>query len=602
MEQYSNESELHKEKTINELFEEQVARTPESKALIFKDKVMTYRQLNEKSEQLAKLLRAKNIGADRIVGIMTRRSMEMIVAIFAVLKAGGAYLPIDPDYPEERVQYMLQDSGADIILTQKGLINKIEFLGEKIDIEDEVNYYSPDIHLPATRNKSDNLAYVIYTSGSTGNPKGVMIEHKAVFNFIKGVTDLIDFAEYKTILALTTISFDIFGLETMLPLVNGLKVVIADENEQKNPRLLSELISNNKIDMLQITPSRMQLLLGYEKGLHCLRNLKEVMIGGEALPESLLERIKLLTEAKIYNMYGPTETTIWSTIGYLTESEKVDIGKPIANTQIFIVDENNELLPPGSEGELCIAGGGLARGYLNRPELTAEKFVPNPFIKGERMYKTGDIAKWLPDGNIECLGRIDNQVKIRGFRVETSEIEAILRRHETVKDVLVAAKESKDQSKYLCAYIVSDKELMIQELKEFLQKKMPEYMVPAHFIRLYQLPLTPNGKIDRKALPSPDEVRLQSTEQMNISNASIELEAKDEYDLKIKSIFKEVAGLNMAVEEIDKLGQLALDSIVNMKVMIAIEMEFDMEFPIEALAPDRFATIRELAEYIHSIN
>ena len=409
--------EYEQDKLIQELFADQAAKTPDQVALRFQDEVLTYRELDERSNSLAGILRLKEVIPNQPVGIMVNRSFEMIVGIFGILKAGGAYLPIDPDYPAERIRYMLSDSQAKLLLTSEeseviaGLEVKTVVLndpqlsvahkngraltnGQAHEHESASGKYTGLDRV----NTSRDLAYVIYTSGSTGKPKGVMIEHRAVHNFIAGITARIDFNPAKSILALTTISFDIFGLETLLPLTKGLSVTIAPEAAQRDPRLLSELIVNNQIRMLQITPSRLQLLLSDSGCPSCLENLTEIMIGGEVVPESLIMELRKLTKAKIYNMYGPTETTIWSTVKDLTEtggtaqtdggmahtagsmaqaagSMAASIGTPIANTQIYIVNPYNRPQPVGVAGELCIAGDGLARGYLYRPELTAEKFI-----------------------------------------------------------------------------------------------------------------------------------------------------------------------------------------------------------------------------------
>ncbi|MCL6591115.1 MAG: amino acid adenylation domain-containing protein [Firmicutes bacterium] len=514
-------------KLIHELFAEQAAKTPGEIALQFKHKSLAYRELNEQANCLARILRNQGVKKDCPVGIMLNRSLEMIIGIMAILKAGGAYLPIDPQYPRERIKYMLEDSETQVLLTQGELIPKVEFQGAILDLNNRGLFRGDGLELPKI-NTAQDLAYIIYTSGSTGQPKGVMIEHRAVHNFIQGISRRIDFAAGKAILALTTISFDIFGLETLLALARGLKVVIASEKEQLDPKYLSETIIQNRIEMLQITPSRLQLLLSDERYQSCLENVTEIMIGGEALPENLLHRVRKLTRAKIYNMYGPTETTIWSTVKDLTAADKVTIGTPIANTQIYILDPNRRPQPVGVTGELYIGGDGLARGYWKRPELTSEKFVPNPFLGGpdgllhietappqegiletslqtlpqrQRMYRTGDLARWLPDGDIEFLGRADQQVKIRGYRIELGEIENQLLKHEAIQEAVVTEVAAENGLKSLQAFYVAGREIRTDELRNHLEKALPDYMIPESFIRLDRIPKTPNGKVDRKALP-----------------------------------------------------------------------------------------------------
>lgn len=486
-------------KTIHQLFEEQVAKTPDYTALILGNERMSYRELNVKANQLAGKLIEKGVQPGAIIGVMTKRSFEMLISIIAVLKAGGAYLPIDPEYPVKRIQYMLDDCKAQLLITQKGSGGDIRFEGQIIDVTDERLFQGSTANHESISTPRD-LAYVIYTSGSTGKPKGVMLEHQSVNNFFEGMSEKIDFKPGKTILALTTLSFDIFVLETLLPLSKGMTVVIATEDQQKDPAGIEELIIKNAVDMLQATPSRMKLLFSMDGNQICLKGLREIMIGGEPFPGDLLSELQQLTTAKIYNLYGPTETTVWSAVKELTHENKITIGRPIANTRIYIVDPDYNLQPVGVVGELCIAGEGLARGYYNRKELTEEKFVANPFVPGERMYRTGDLAKWLPDGEIECLGRHDQQVKIRGFRIELSEIENKLTKHALIREAVVVVREERQESKSLWAYLVAGPGLVVSEIRKYLADELPDYMIPSHFIQLEQLPLTPNGKVNRQAL------------------------------------------------------------------------------------------------------
>jgi len=351
----------------------------------------------------------------------------------------------------------------------------------------------------------NRAAYVTYTSGTTGLPKGIMIEHRAVINFIKGMTDVIDFTEKDTILSLTTISFDIFGLETLLPLTRGTEVVIGNHDEQMDPEVLTHTLVKKEISILQLTPSRLQVLLSGGISRASSRRIKYLIVGGEAFPAVLLEEARDLFSGEIYNVYGPTETTIWSTIKNVTGERELNIGRPIANTRIYILDKSKKLLPVKVAGELFIGGDGLARGYLNKPELTAEKFISHMSYMSymSYIYKTEDLARWLPDGNIEFLGRIDHQVKIRGFRIELGEIERQLLKHEDIKEAVVICSSDKDGDKYLSAYIITGAEPSPMELREYLLKYLPDYMIPSHFIRIEKIPLSTNGKIDRKALPRP---------------------------------------------------------------------------------------------------
>ncbi len=572
-----------KDKTIHQLFEEQVERNPDSIALMYEDRSLTYRELNEKANQLARVLRGKGVVSDRIVGIMIERSLEMIVGIIGILKAGCAYLPIDPEYPKDRIEYMLQDSETSILLTQSRIKDKVEFSGEIVELEDEMLYKGNTSNIENIR-KPQDTAYVIYTSGSTGKPKGVMIEDHSVVNFITGMTENIEFTSEKTILAITSISFDIFGLETLLPLTKGLKIVIADESSQKDINKLSEIIHSQKVDIIQSTPSRMRLLAENSDN-KILYNLKEMIIGGEPLPQSLLEKLRSNTKANIYNVYGPTETTIWSTVRKLSERQ-IDIGKPIANTKVYIVDKHSNIVPVGVAGELCIAGEGLARGYLNRPELTSEKFIDNPFEQGTRMYRTGDLVRWLPDGNIEFLGRIDHQVKIRGYRIELGEIENKLLSYETVKETVVTARDDTDGNKYLCAYITGDEDIKVSELREYLSNSLPDYMIPSYFIQLDKLPLTQNGKLDRKALPKPDGKISTGTEYEAPRSSAEE---------KLVEIWREVLG----VEKIginDNFFGLGGHSLKATSLASKIHKIMNVEVPLKEIFTN--PTIKGISEYI----
>ena len=512
-----------KGKTISELFEKQVRKSPGSIAIIgsslqpgFMDRevdrqvFLTYKELNRQAYRLAYLLRASGVTSGAIAAIMLERSIEMMICILGVLHAGGTYLPLDPDYPEERIEYILKDSVAKVLLSQKSTAGPFKRMCHLIDVEDPLPSHPGSGSGKFSRNPKI-LAYVTYTSGSTGKPKGVMIENKSLVNFLKGITDIIPFGPKYNILSLTTISFDIFALEAILPLTTGSKVFIGRRNEQLDPRAAASIIEREEITIFQTTPSRLQLFISDHDTAKSLRRLKYLLVGGEAFPGTLLIKVKEMTKAGIYNLYGPTETTVWSTVKDLTRVKSVNIGIPIANTFIYILSSTGGLQPFGVVGELCISGDGVAEGYLNKPELTHEKFAYNSFEMGTRLYRTGDRARWLPDGNIEFLGRIDYQVKIRGFRIELAEIEGYLLKHKHIKKaVVLALEDEKDGYKYLCAYIVGDKTLTVFQLREHLAKSLPDYMIPAYFVLLDELPLTSNGKIDRNALPAPGGIGLKS--------------------------------------------------------------------------------------------
>ncbi len=585
--------EFAEDKMIHELFEEQVAKTPDNVVAVFAGQQITYLELNEKANQLARELRENGVKADQIVAVMIERSIEMLTGILAILKAGGAYLPIDLNYPEERINYMLTDSKVEVVLTLRNLFDQycgIEFNGKVIDVSGKKTFNKMNLDQTAT---SSNLCYVIYTSGSTGQPKGVMIEHKNVVNFIKGITDQIEFLPGKAILALTTISFDIFVLETLLPLTKGLKVIIAGEEDQSDPELLGEIIIKENVSILQATPSRLKLFVNNKEHLLSLQGIETLIVGGEAFPESLHQMIKNELKVKVYNVYGPTETTVWSTVKDVTMDEKINIGKPIANTQILILDRYNNPQPIGVPGELCIAGKGVARGYLNKPELTKEKFVELSLtmhrdgVFAGMMYKTGDVAKWLPDGNIEFLGRIDHQVKIRGFRIELEEIDNQLMTHPDIKEAVVIAKEDQRFGQYLNAFIVIEKELTISELRGHLVRKLPDYMIPAYFTYLDQLPLTLNGKIDRRVLQESEETVLAGTEYVAPGN---------EVEEKLAEIWKDVL-------EVDRVGVndnffvLGGNSLKILSVLVKMKQEFEVE-GLRSVDLYKYATIKQIADLI----
>ncbi|SHJ99066.1 amino acid adenylation domain-containing protein, partial [Clostridium cavendishii DSM 21758] len=521
------------DKTIQQLFEKQVKKTPDNIAIVCGDKKVTYRELNERANSIARTLRKKGVIPNSIVAIMLERSIDMMVGLFAILKSGASYLPIDPSHPEDRIKYMIEDSKTNVLLTEGKFSEKIKFNGEEVYLDNKESY-SNDLRNLKNVNESSDLAYVIYTSGSTGKPKGVMVEHKQVNNFIHGIEKEINIKSYKNMLCVTTVSFDIFVLESIVPLSYGLTITIAKENEQVDAILLNQIIIKNNIDILQATPSRMQLLIEENSFKESSKVINSVLVGGEAVPLSLLKELQKYSNLKIFNMYGPTETTIWSAVKEISEDKQITIGKPIANTKIYIVDKNNNVQPIGVAGELCISGDGVVRGYLNNEKLTAEKFIENPYKPGERMYKTGDLARWLSNGSIEFLGRIDHQVKIRGFRIELGEIESKLLEIEAIKEVIVVDKEKND-NKYLCAYYVGDKNYTVNELRTVLEKNLPEYMIPSYFMKLENMPLNTNGKISRNELPNPD---------IDIVTGAVYEAPRNETEEALVKIWEEVLGVN----------------------------------------------------------
>ncbi len=508
--------------TIHGWFEQQAQETPNAIALMWSEHQLTYQQLDEQANQLARLLISHGSGPDRLIGLMTERSDWMIISLLAILKSGSAYVPIDPDYPAARVQYMLENSEASLLITQRNLVKDWEYSGTMIMVDDRewATESTQKLHLPIPVH-SKHLAYVIYTSGSTGQPKGVMLQHQSVVNFITAMRQELHFTAGHKVLALTTLSFDIFVLETLVPLTSGMTVVIAEEVHQKNPHLLAALIQHHQIHMIQMTPSRLQMLMNSKEDAQCLNNVQELLIGGEALPLSLLQAVQSFKNLRIYNMYGPTETTVWSAMYELTDASAIRIGHPILNTQIRIVNGQGQLQPIGIAGELCIAGEGLARGYWKQDVLTSEKFVDDPYgllvtesnasiyaestgqAQSSKMYKTGDLARWLSSGEIEFLGRIDHQVKVRGHRIELGEIEEMLTRLPAVNEAIVLAIKDHADLYTLAAYLVlvdSTSISLLADIQTHLLSQLPDYMVPSSFALIEKMPLTPNGKIDRNAL------------------------------------------------------------------------------------------------------
>jgi amino acid adenylation domain-containing protein len=512
-------------KCIHELFEEQVQRTPDQIALVHQHDQLTYRELNHRANQLAHELQLLGVGPEVRVGICLGRSLDLVIALYAVHKAGGAYVPMDPSYPAERLAFMLEDAEVRLLLTQQRIKEAIpgsraEVLCVDVSPADTSAETSPREAAPNPKSAvtSDNLAYVMYTSGSTGKPKGVMVRHRNAANFFTGMDAAIGRTP-GTWLAVTSISFDISVLELFWTLTRGFKVVLHGDDGAVVPKASSgdkpdtgvapltaaDQIRRHQVTHLQCTPSLAAMMLEQPATREALREVKTFLFGGEPLPPSLVERIG--SGGQILNMYGPTETTVWSTVHRVTRSGGIFIGRPIANTLIYILDRHLQPLPTGVPGELFIGGAGVVRGYLNRPELTAERFISNPFSDDPagRIYRTGDLARYKSDGTIEFLGRLDHQVKVRGHRIELGEIEAALGQHAEVRENVVSVWQAGPNDTRLIGYFVANPGANPQplELRRFLQKKLPDYMVPATFTKLEALPLTPNGKVDRKALPSP---------------------------------------------------------------------------------------------------
>lgn len=498
---------------IHQLFEERVAASGRSVALIHEGESLTYGELNSRANRLARQLREHGVGPDRLVGIYLERSAAMVVGLLAILKAGGAYVPLDPMYPVERLAHMLEDAAPCVLLTQEKLRAQLPPCNAPVIAVDSVaaidQLDAANLDSEAIGLTPQHLAYVIYTSGSTGRPKGVMIEHAAVVNFLRSMRKQPGIEAADRLLAVTTIAFDIAALELYLPLIAGATVVLASARAAADAELLARLLESHDITIMQATPATWRLLL--HGGWVGHKRLK-VLCGGEAVSADLATKL-LGRVASLWNMYGPTETTIWSCVRQITAVDSAQhtepIGGPIDHTHVYILDERLQPVSAGAIGEIHIGGAGLARGYLNRAELTAERFLSDPFAPeaNARMYKTGDLGRWRQDGAIDFLGRTDHQVKIRGYRIELGEIEAQLARHADVREAAVVAREDEQGEKRLVAYLVPRNPASppgVESIRAHLTGMLPEYMVPGAFVALERFPLTPNGKLDRRALPAPD--------------------------------------------------------------------------------------------------
>ncbi|WP_432409136.1 non-ribosomal peptide synthetase [Wukongibacter sp. M2B1] len=596
---YENEK-----KTIHQMFEEQVEKAPEEVAIIFGKQNLTYREVNERANRLARVLRKRGIGPDNIVGLIAERSLEMVIGIMGILKAGGAYLPIDPYYPESRIEYLLKDSNANVVLIQNKWLNKVTSSANIIDFEDPMIEREDASNLREASGYK-NLAYLIYTSGSTGNPKGVMIEHRALVNRLNWMQRRYPIDSEDIILQKTPYTFDVSVWELIWWSIQGSKVYMLEPEGEKNPQAIIDAIKNYGITSMHFVPSMLNAFLDYLENSgesKELMSLKRVFTSGEALKTGQVKKfLKLLTKenrTKLHNLYGPTEAAIDvsyfdcnSTGTYST----IPIGKPIDNIRLYIVDRNNNLMPVGIPGELCIAGRGLARGYLNKPNLTDEKFINNPFnLRNEdiydKIYKTGDLARWLPDGNIEFLGRMDHQIKIRGIRIELGEIESKLLQYPKVKEAVVMIKGNTEENKSLYGYIVGDEEISSDELKGYLKKNLPDYMVPTHFIQLEKMPLMVNGKIDRKALALL-KARVETDTKLQQPKNSIEE--------KLLKIWKETLGID-SINLRDNYFDIGGNSILLIRMYNLINREYPDKVTVSDLFS--YSTISELAAFIESDN
>ncbi|MEA5516373.1 non-ribosomal peptide synthetase [Nodularia sp. UHCC 0506] len=577
------------DKCIHQLFEAQVEQTPDAIAVVFEDQQLTYQELNQRANQLAHHLQRRGVGTEVLVGICLERSLDMIIALLGILKAGGAYIPLDPDYPAERSQFILQDAQISILITQNKLLNSLPKNNAEIFCIDTQLIDIPESHNPLVKVHTTQLAYVIYTSGSTGTPKGVQVLHRGLTNFLASMAKTPGLTAKDTLLAVTTLAFDIAALEIFLPLIVGACLVVVPREVTLDGVQLADTIEQHQITVMQATPATWGLLLN--SGWSGKENLK-ILCGGEALDYSLAQQLLSLSQ-EVWNLYGPTETTIWSAAKKLIPHESVSIGRPIANTQIYLLNQYLQPVPVGVPGELYINGDGLARGYLNRPELTAQKFISHPLktASGNRLYQTGDLARYLPSGDIEYIGRIDNQVKIRGFRIELGEIETVLSQYPGIRETVVLLREEQPGNKYLVAYIVYQTEqvLTTSEIRNYLKGRIPNYMMPTAFVVLESLPLTPNGKVDRRSLPAPNTARPEFDQSFVPPRTPVE-------EL-LAGIWSQVLSLEQ-VGIHDNFFELGGHSLLATQVMSRLYKAFQIDIPLRYLFES--PTIAGLAEHIET--
>ncbi len=592
------------DKCIHQLFEEQVERTPDAVAVVFDNQQLTYQQLNCRANQLAHYLGSLGVRADILVGLCVERSLEMVVGLLGILKAGGAYVPLDPEYPTERLSFMLEDAQVGVLLTQQQLLEKLpEHQGQVVCLDTDWELISGSSQdSPITTVQDSNLAYVIYTSGSTGKPKGAINTHLGICNRLLWMQQAYQLTAVDCILQKTPFSFDVSVWEFFWPLMTGARLIVAKPGGHKDSAYLVNLIFEQQVTHVHFVPSMLQVFLE-EQSLKNCRSLKRVICSGEALPKELQQRFFARLDCELHNLYGPTEAAIDVTYWQCKPDgnfRTVPIGRPIANTQIYILDSHKKPVPVGVAGELHIGGLGLARGYLNRKELTTEKFISNPFeAAGEsKLYKTGDLARYLPCGTIEYIGRIDNQVKIRGFRIELGEIEELLNQHDDVQASCVIAKEDTTGDKRLVAYVVphQDCTLTIGELRQFLKAKLPDYMVPNAFVKLESMPLTPNGKVDRRALPAPD---LHSDA---CGGLRLRTEKYVAPRTPIEELLAQIWAQVLKVEQVgiyDNFFELGGHSLLATQLVSRIRNIFKVELPLRELFAA--ATLAELAQEIEQL-
>ncbi len=593
---------------VHELIEAQAERTPNAEAVRFGDVALSYRELMQRANQLAHRLRAMGVGADTLVGICVERTHEMVIATLAVWKAGGAYVPLDPAYPTERLEYMADDADLVALITESAFENTIPGIRCQViyvDRDREAIAAEP-YTAPVTESQSRNLAYVIYTSGSTGKPKGVLLEHRSLVNFLCAMQREPGLSNTDSLLSVTTLSFDIAGLELYLPLITGARVVLVSREVAIDGVQLAHAIRDTKATIMQATPATWRLLL--ESGWRAGNGLT-VLCGGEALSASLASSL-LATGATVWNLYGPTETTVWSTVHRVRPDQTpTPIGRPISNTRLYVLDPNMQPVPINVAGELYIGGDGLARGYHKRPDLTADRFVEDPFPADTRthlhsqarieagparLYRTGDQVRYRADGTLEYLGRLDHQVKIRGFRIELGEIESILAMHDLVQQAIVVVREDISGDQRLVAYLIANSDISESgesvtnaALRLWLAEHLPQFMIPSAFVMLETFPLTPNGKVDRRALPSPEA----SGQMASVSFVSPQSGA----ERAVAEVWCEVLRIERAGTN-DNFFDLGGHSLLVVQLQSKLRERFDREMSLMELF--RRPTVGAIAEFL----
>ena len=584
-----------KDKTIHQSFEAQVERTPEAVAVVFEDQQLTYQELNDRSNQLAHHLRRLGVGPETLVGICVERSLEMMVGVLGALKSGGAYVPLDPTYPKERLAFMLEDIQTPMLLTQQRLVEGLpQHRADVVCLDTDWQAIAQEsVKNPLSAVTADNLAYVIYTSGSTGKPKGVSVPHRSINRLVFN-TDYINLESSDRIAQASNFSFDAATFEIWGALLHGARLVGIDKDVVLSPKKFAAKIQEQSISVLFLTTALFNQIV--QEAPEVFSSVRHLLFGGEAVdPKWVKNVLQNGPPKRLLHVYGPTESTTfasWYLVEGVEEGENtIPIGSPISNTQIYLLDHHLQPVPVGVPGELCIGGDGLAREYLNHPELTTEKFVPNPFSSepGERLYKTGDLARYLPDGHIKFLGRGDDQIKIRGFRVELGEIEVVLGRHPTVGETVVLAREDNPGDKRLVAYIIPKgrHSPTTGELRGFLKEKLPDYMLPSYFVILDRLPVTPNGKVARRSLPAPDTARPELEEIFVAPHTPLEGE--------IAKTWSQVLGL----EEVgihDNFFELGGHSLLATQIISRLCEAFRIELPLRSLFES--PTVAELAHVI----